>query len=61
MEQMTVDQYMAAIRPKVQGTWNLHEISLLCCPLFPGLLDYRANATMPRVEAMRMHLPGTVL
>lgn len=25
MEQMTVDQYMAAIRPKVQGTWNLHE------------------------------------
>lgn len=25
MEQMTVQQYMAAIRPKVHGTWNLHE------------------------------------
>lgn len=25
MEQMTVEQYMAAIRPKVHGSWNLHE------------------------------------
>ena len=25
MEQMTVEQYKAAVRPKVQGTWNLHE------------------------------------
>jgi acyl carrier protein len=25
MEQMTVEQYMAAVRPKVQGSWNLHE------------------------------------
>lgn len=24
-EQMTVDQYNAAVGPKVQGTWNLHE------------------------------------
>ena len=25
MEQMTVEQWHAAVRPKVQGTWNLHE------------------------------------